>query len=66
MHFISIDANCEGAKNEGAYGFLYNTQQPNTVALKRYYNPSTQDHMVVAGGTSLGGYSLEGILGYAP
>ncbi len=71
IHFISDEANCEGATSEGALGFAaINGGQDNSgkgrVALHRFINPATGDRLVTASreeGTR-NGLRHERLLGY--
>lgn len=65
-HFLSIDPNCEGMITESALGNIYTTKQTNTVALTRYVNLTTSDHInIIPGDTvNLNGWKSEGIQGY--
>jgi hypothetical protein len=67
-HFASTDAACEGYHREGLFGFIKGVPTPNHHPVYRMYNAALGDHLI-SEDTYLGkskGYSIEGILGYAP
>lgn len=71
MHFISDEANCEGAAGavlEGSYGYVFPTQASGTTPLYRFFNPATGDHLETTDYSegSNAGYKFEFILGYVP
>ena len=66
-HFVSLDSNCEGFRNEGRYGFVYSSGGSGRNSLYRFANPSG-DHLITstyAEGVNAG-YRYEGPLGFVP
>ncbi len=54
---------------EGIEGYVYETQQPDTIPLYRYYNPTTKDHCCTTRAKfkmpeSNSSYNYDGIIGY--
>lgn len=67
-HFIARDSTCEGQQIEGVYGYISTYSRPGFMAVYRFYHTATGDHLTTtnyAEGINTG-YSLEGVLGYAP
>ncbi|MBN1644438.1 hypothetical protein JW851_00160 [Candidatus Woesearchaeota archaeon] len=70
-HYLSKNSNCDGNNADGLVGYLYKTQQPDTVVINqcirnaRYDSHTYFDHFTVAGNCP-DGTSLDGLLGYAP
>jgi len=80
-HFYSANAGEIGATNvgqvgnhgykcEGVLGYVSPTAFPGSVAIQRFYNGATHDHLYTANDGEIGsvanhGYKSEGVLGYA-
>ena len=67
-HFLSLDSGCEGnGTDDGLMGFLYTSQQPNSVSLMRCGGPTDTNRAVdVAGGTPCTGSGTQTALGFVP
>ena len=68
QHFLSTDVKCEGAgTNEGSLGFIYTGPTANAIALYRFFDPLSGDHLSTVDATEgqLARYQSEGIQGYA-
>lgn len=70
-HFYTLDFAGELApgnyEREGITGYVYASQQPNTVAIYRWYNPTSHDHFYTAdpdGELAPQNYNYEGIAWY--
>ena len=67
-HFVSTSPSCEGTRNEGSLGFLSADPSNQSFPVYRFVGQGGRDHLTTKNqqeGTSAG-YTLEGILGYAP
>jgi hypothetical protein len=68
-HFASVDPNCEGATNEGSYGYLSTVPGFGLTPLMRFYYPAGRDHLQTKIFSEVGlnpNWSFEGVLGYVP
>ena len=63
-NFVSVYMNCENQFHLGPLGYVFTTQQPNTVPLVRCINPNNGDHFVSTN-SNCDGFNYEVILGYA-
>lgn len=65
-HFVSRDADCEGFRNEGRYGFVDSKASNQNVPLYRFFNPANGDHLITKSQSEgiNSHYREEGILGY--
>ncbi len=68
MHFVSTDSKCEGAANEGTYGYLYSSSASDRAPLYQFYSPRNGDHLATQDIREglIADYQLDGILGYVP
>ena len=62
--FLSFDLDCEGQQNLGPVGYIYETQQPGTVALYRCAHSTVTDHFI-SEDPNCEGQTVEQLLGYA-
>jgi hypothetical protein len=62
--FLSFDLDCEGRLNLGPVGYIYQTQQPGTVALYRCAHSTVTDHFI-SDDPACEGHTVEQLLGYA-
>jgi hypothetical protein len=62
--FLSFDLDCEGRLNLGPVGYIYQTQQPGTVALYRCAHSTVTDHFISTD-PACEGHTVEQLLGYA-
>ena len=67
-HFISTAANCEGQSVEGSYGNIYASPTSGAVALYRFFQATTGDHLETTNFSegSSPGFTFESTLGYVP
>jgi hypothetical protein len=65
-HFASSQPNCEGASQEGVYGYASSGPGAGLVPLYRFYKNSLTDHLITVNYSegANNGYSYDGILGY--
>lgn len=69
-HFYTIffgELGCGGGGyvSEGTAGYVFQTQQPNTLPIYRYWNGQVSDHFYTFNQATYPGYVLESIAGYA-
>lgn len=67
-HFVSVNANCEGYRNEGSYGYVSTVPRSGFTALHRFYRRGSRDHLTTTNydeGVNAR-FSYEGVLGYVP
>ncbi|WP_156306668.1 hypothetical protein [Novosphingobium sp. AAP1] len=68
VRLISVQQNCEGLSNEGAFGYAADNSSSGLVPLYRFHNSSATDFLTTETydeGVNAG-YVYEGILGYVP